>query len=135
MTSTRIRGKKLRLTLGTPGEEVWQDVTNARIEADDLDTPTFGDIADGSAQFFLRGTAIQSTDATSFWRYVWDNAGDRVAFAFAIHGNIEPSVTQPHFVGYLTVGRKPGLGGDVNSTATFEFEWEIDGMPALDEGA
>lgn len=132
--STRIRGKKLGLKLGTPAIEASVDLTNARVESEDLDSPTFGDVASGAAQFYLRGTAIQSTDADSFWRYVWDNAGKRVAFTFSIHGNEEPTATQPHLVGFVTIGRKPGLGGDVNSTATFEIEWEIDGEPTLDRG-
>lgn len=128
--STRIKGKRLRLLLDTPGTEVWQDIKGLTLQSEEPDDPTFGDIADGVAKWLLAGTAVQSTDETSFWSYVWENAGKRVAYTYAVHGNEAPSLTQPHFVGYVYVGRKPSLGGEVNSTGyEFEFEWECDGEP------
>jgi len=130
MTSARIRGKKLALKLGTPGVDVWQDVTTYTLASDELDTPTFGDVADGAAAWKLSGTAVQSTASGSFWAWVWENAGESVAFTLAPHGNATPSAAQPHFVGIVTIGRKPSIGGDVNSTGyTFDFEWDVEGEP------
>lgn len=133
--STRIRGKKLSLTLGSPGVPVWQDVQSYTLESEDLDGPTFGEIASGAAQYRLTGTAIQSHDADSFWQYVWENAGQDVAFTLAPHGNETPSATQPHFVGVLNIGRKPSIGGEGNSTGyTFDFDFEVAGDVVKDEG-
>ncbi|MGM7677575.1 hypothetical protein [Microbacterium sp. A94] len=136
MTSTRIRGKRLGLMLGAAdGTPAWQDITTYTLANEDLDSPTFGDVATGAGQWMLSGTAIQSTAADSFWQYVWANAGSEVAFTLAPHGNETPSAAQPHFLGTVTIGRKPSLGGDVNSTGyTFEFEWEVVGEPTLDDG-
>ncbi|MGF6821181.1 hypothetical protein M2317_000067 [Microbacterium sp. ZKA21] len=130
MTSTRIKGKRLALTLGTPGTEVWQDVRGLTLQSDEPDDPTFGEVADGAAKWLLAGNAIQSTDAASFWSYVWENSGQRVPYTYAVHGNAIPSETQPHFVGHVYIGRKPSLGGEVGSAGyEFEFEWECDGEP------
>lgn len=129
MTSTRIRGKKLALTLGSPGIEVWQDVQTYTLVSEELDGPTYGDIASGAAQYRLTGTAIQSFDATSFWDYVWENAGSDVAFTLAPHGNEIPTSIQPHFAGTLNLGRSPQIGGDVSTTHTFEFDFEVIGQP------
>lgn len=135
MTSARIRGKRLGLTLGTPGSNHWQDITTYSLAAEDLDSPTFGDVASGAGQWTLSGTATQSTASESFWMWVWENAGQMVAFTLAPHGNEEPLASQPHVVGYVTIGRKPSLGGEVNSTGyTFDFEWSVEGEPVLDTG-
>lgn len=134
--STRIKGAALKLTLG--GIDYWADVTNVRIENEeaDGDVTTFADVAAGGArQYFLRGTAVQSTQAGSFWRMNWANAGNTVAYAYAVHGNASPSADQPHLAGSAKIGPKPALGGDADSTFTFDFEYEIDGVPVMDEGA
>lgn len=128
--STRIKGKRLRLLLDTPGTEVWQDIRGLTLQSEEPDDPTFGEIADGVAKWLLSGNAVQSTDAGSLWSYVWENSGKRVAYTYAVHGNEVPSVSQPHFVGFVYIGRKPSLGGEANSAGyEFEFEWECDGEP------
>lgn len=138
MGNTRIAGnKKPTLTLGSPGAQYATDLISYSIENEeaDSDVVTFEDAAaGGSRQFFLRGTAIQSTDTASFWSYVWDNSGKpNVAYTIAPHGNTTPSATQPHFVGTLTVGPKPTIGGEAStspsSAFTFEFEFQINGTP------
>lgn len=144
MGSPRIKGNKLPvLTLGSPGAEYAADIISYSIENEEADSDviTFEDAANGgSRQYFLRGAAIQSTDSDSFWRYVWENSGDTgVAYTIAPHGNAEPSETQPHFVGTLTIGPKPTIGGEASTSTSsafqFEFEFEIDGIPSMDVGA
>lgn len=134
--STRIRGKKLSLTLGSPGVPVWQDVKSWTLAAEDLDGPTFGEIANGGAAWKLSGTGIQSNDTGSFWEYVWANAGKDVAFTVAPHGNEVATATQPHYAGTLNIGKKPSIGGDAGSSGyEFDFEFEVVGEPVKDVGA
>lgn len=127
--SARIKGKRLGLTLGTPGTTVWEDIMSLELNSEDPDEPTFGDVANGVAKWLLSGSAKQSTEVGSFWDYVWENAGQRVAYTYAVHGNTTPTATQPHFVGFVYIGRKPKLGGEVNAEYSFDFEWECDGEP------
>jgi hypothetical protein len=139
MGSNRIKGTKLKLELGTPGEDYWADLTAYALDNDeaDADVTTFEDAANGgSFQHTLAGTAIQSTDSASFWTYVWDNTGEEVAFTLAPHGNAVPTVAQPHFLGTVKIGKKPTLGGEAGEGAfTFEFEWNLVGEPTKDTGA
>lgn len=138
--STRLTGATLALTLGTPGVDYKCDITKYEFtnEEKDQDVTTFCDVEEGNdRQHFLTVTGVQSTDADSFWRYVWDNAGtEGVAFTVAPHGNEEPTEDQPHFIGTLTIGPKPNLGGEAGKKNNFTFEvvFEIDGEPTLDEG-
>lgn len=144
MGSTRIRGNKLPvLTLDSPGTSYSADLISWTIENEeaDSDTVTFEDAANGGGrQYYLRGSAIQSTDTASFWSYVWENSGQTaVAYTIAPHGNAVASATEPHFTGTLTIGPKPTVGGEASTSSssafTFEFEFEIDGTPAKDIGA
>jgi hypothetical protein len=143
MGSTRIRGnKKPQITLGAPGVDHSADVTTWNIENDeaDADVVTFEDAAEGGGrQFFLRGTAVQSTQSAAFWRYVWENSGEEgVPYTIAPHGNAAPTADEPHFVGTLTIGPKPTIGAEAStsrtSASTFDFEFEIDGEPTMDTG-
>lgn len=144
MGSTRIRGnKKPQLTLGAPGIDHSADVISWTIENDeaDADVVTFEDAANGGGrQFFLRGSAIQSTQSAAFWRYVWENSGEtEIPYTIAPHGNAVPTADEPHFVGTLTIGPKPTIGGEASSSATsafsFDYEFAIDGEPTMDVGA
>lgn len=139
--STRIRGRQLALKLGTPPKDHWADTTACLLEneeADD-DTVTFADAAEpgGAIQEFLNITGIQSTDEESLWTYLWDHAGEEVAFTYAPHGNPEPSVSQPHFLGTCTLGTRPALGGEAGreNTYTFETRWDVIGKVTKDTGA
>lgn len=136
--STRIKGTKLALTLGTPGEDFWADITNYSLSNDeaDSDVTTFADAAEGGArQFKLGGSGVQSTEVTSLWRYAWANTGEDVPFTLIPHGNEVPTTAEPHFVGTVTIGPKPSVGGEAGTGAfTFDFEWNVVGEPVLDEG-
>jgi hypothetical protein len=144
MGSPRIKGNKRPvLTLGTPGVDISTDLISWTIENEEADSDviTFEDAENGgSRQYYLRGSAVQSTESASFWRTVWENSGDSgVPYTIAPHGNEAPSQNQPHFVGTLTYGPKPTIGGEASTSTssafTFDFEFEIDGVPTLDEGA
>lgn len=143
MGSARIKGNKLPiLTLGSPGAEYAADFLSAVItnEEADSDVITFEDAANGGGrQYFLNFTAIQSTAATSFWTYTWDNTGDEVAATYAPHGNAVATVAEPHFVFVVKVGPKPDIGGEASTSAssafTFEGQWEIVGDVTKDTGA
>lgn len=144
MGSTRIRGnKKPQLTIGTPGSDRSADVISWTIENEeaDADVVTFEDAASGGGrQFYLRGSAIQSTQSAAFWRYVWENSGEEtVPYTIAPHGNAAPTADEPHFVGTLSIGPKPTIGGeastDAKSAFTFDYEFAIDGEPTMDTGS
>lgn len=134
-SSTRIKGVALTLTVNEIDYEC--DITNARIEneeASDDEVVTFCDAADAARRdFFLRGSALQSTDTASFWSYIWENAGSEgVEYIYAPHGNAVPSASQPHFTGTITdLGAPPVLGGDAGrtNTYTFDFEFKLSGKP------
>ncbi|RZU66751.1 hypothetical protein EV379_3117 [Microterricola gilva] len=143
MGSPRIKGnKKPVLTLGTPGADQSADIISWSIENEeaDSDVVTFEDAASGGArQYFLRGAAIQSTASTSFWRYVWENTGETdIPYTVAPHGNAIATAEEPHFVGTLTIGAKPTIGGEASTSRSsafqFDYEFEIEGEPVMDSG-
>lgn len=134
--STRIKGRALALKLGSPVTDYWCDVTSVVLENEeaDSDVVTFCSAAEGGARtFYFTVNAIQSTDADSLWRYVWDNTGEEVDFIYAPHGNATPTADQPHFEGTLVIGPKPSVGGEAgfNNDYTFETRWDVVGTPTL----
>lgn len=144
MGSTRIRGnKKPTLTLATPGVDQAADLISYKIENEsaDADAVTFEDAEKGEGlDYFLRGSAIQSTASASFWRWCWEHQGETdIAYTLAPHGNAAPSDAEPHFVGTLTVKNPPALGGeastDPKSSFQFDYEFPLDGKPTMDTGA
>ena len=73
--NTRIKGQRLGLSFA--GKDYWSDMSKYELAAEnsDKDVVTFADAQDGSASAWkLKGTAIQSLDAGSFWDYVWTNS-------------------------------------------------------------
>lgn len=86
-------------------------------------------------KYTLKGSAIQSLDTDSFWRYAWHNSGTRINFRYAPLGNHEPTPDRPHLVGVVQVGAPPTLGGNAGTGEyAFDFEWEVIGKPDLDDG-
>lgn len=137
MGSTRIKGNKLALSFG--GVDVWADVTAVTLENTDKDggLTTFED-ASGTPgrQYLIKGTAIQSLQTSSFWRYVWANTGQTVAFRYAPKGNSTASADEPHFLGQVKIGPRPTVGGEAGASNefSFDFEWQVEGDPTMDEG-
>tara|TARA_R110000822_G_scaffold123979_1_gene258490 strand:+ start:5065 stop:5484 length:420 start_codon:yes stop_codon:yes gene_type:complete len=127
MGSTRIKGAALQLTVGAT--DYWADVTSVTLNNEEAaaGVTTFEDASLGGArQFYLEGTAIQSTAAASFWSYLWENTGDTVAYVYAPHGNDTPSVTEPHFSGTVKVPAKPAVGGEAGVTVEYTFDFRMD---------
>lgn len=140
--STRLTGGKLSLLIGPTADERKCDITAYDInnEEKDQDVTTFCDVEEGDDRdFFLTVTLTQSLQSTSFWRYLWENAGtEDVAFTVAPHGNETPTSDQPHFIGTLTIPTAvPNLGGEAGKDNDFtsEVTFELDGKPTLDTGA
>lgn len=128
--SKRITGKSLSFKLGDT--EYMADATNIVLENEDADNDvtTFADAAaGGTKQWFFTMTAVQSTDATSLWSFLWDSTGDEVAYVFAPQGNATPSADAPHFTGTVTVGAKPSIGGEAGNTFTFEVRLDCNEEP------
>lgn len=129
MTSKRIYGKALILTID--GVDHAADVIEATVSFEDADTDglTFGDVMNVGDQGKMAITAIQSTATASFWRTVWDNAGEKgIPFRLAPHGNLTATADEPHFTGTVDIGPRPAIGGaaDPKKSYTFEVEWLCD---------
>lgn len=129
MGSTRIRGNRLRLQIGsTPSSDYWADCTSVALRGEDSeDTLTFEDAANGGArQYYFEVSATQSTAKASFWRYLYENTGEVVAFTYAPHGNETATEDQPHFIGTLRIGPKPDIGGEASIRGSFTFDTRLD---------
>lgn len=140
MGSTRIRGRQLKLLVGTPPVDQYADTTSVILDNEeaDEDVVTFEDASQpgGARQEFLTIAGIQSTDPDSLWDYCWENEGDEIAFTYAPHGNETPTAAQPHFIGTATIGPRPTLGGEAgrSNTYTFETRWDVVGKVTKDIG-
>lgn len=137
-TSPKIYGKALYLTVN--GVDYAADMQSATLAFEEADTDnlTFGDVAAGVGdKGKLSIKAIQSTESGSFWNIVWANAGQRVPFKLAPHGNETPSAAQPHITGTVFIDLRPDIGGEVDpkKAYTFEVEWEADVDKALKTSA
>lgn len=126
----RIYGRALGLTID--GVDYWADVSKYELAPESKsDALTFADAANNSTPWVLKGTAIQSTTPTSLWSKVWENAGKTVDFILAPHGNKVATAEKPHFVGKVTIGKRPPIGSEAGEEkgAVFEFEWSVVGEP------
>lgn len=129
--ATKFKGKSLSITVDST--EYSMDLTSIVLqneEADD-DATTFADLdAGGAVQWFFEIEAVSDYSATSFWTFLWENAGDTgIAFVFKPYGNATPSTSQPHFTGTLNVGPQPPVGGTANEVFTFEARLDVNGAP------
>ena len=133
MASTRIKGKGLILTID--GTDYACDLTSCVLNNEESETEsdvlTFCEVAGGgNREFKFDITAIQSTDQDSFWTYLWDNSGTTdVDYKFVPHNNDVPTADQPHFTGTLDLPEKPALGGESNSTWTFDITLPVNEVP------
>jgi hypothetical protein len=124
-TSTRIKANALKLTID--GTDFWADFSSVMMQSEEAasDVTTFYDASVGGRRdFFFTVSGVQSTESTSFWREIWDNAGDEVAFIYAPHGNATASASQPHFTGTLRLPPQGSamLGGEASPDGTFSFD-------------
>lgn len=136
MSSTRITGSALSLVLDDV--DYWADVTSAQLSSVENGPPieTFhGEVHDFSRKYLLEGTAIQSLQSSSFWRFAWANSGRVIDFRYSPLGNHEPLEDSPHFIGKVRVGPYPAIGGDAGKGEyEFDFQWEVIGKPRIDDG-
>lgn len=134
-SSTRIKGTKLALKLGTPATDVWADITSYSLEPKeaDSDTTTFWDASQGGGvDWLLKLSGIQSLDQGSFWMLAWKQSGQEVPYTLAPFGNETPTASEPHFAGTVRIGMKPKLGGEAGNAAfTFDVEWKATGEPTM----
>lgn len=135
--STRIKGSALALTFG--GTDYWADATSVVLDNEEAVSgiTTFEDASLGGGRtFFFTISAIQSTETSSFWRYLWANTGEVVAYKYAVHGNATATADQPHLTGTVKVGPKPALGGDASVNGEYVFTVRLDCQeePTLDDG-
>jgi hypothetical protein len=137
--SRGINGKALTLEIDGVAYEMDLTAVTMKSEDADADTVTFTEAAaGGDKQFYFEGTAIQSVATASFWRHVWANVGQDVAFIFAPEGNATPTADSPHFTGTCTILNAGDLGAEASSNgkqrSTFDFRFDIIGTPVLEDG-
>ena len=96
--NTRILGNKLGFSIA--GKDYWSDISSYELspETSDKDVVTFADALSGaSSAWKLKGKAIVSFDAGSFWDMLWQQAGRTVDVLVAPFGNKVATAKQPHF--------------------------------------
>lgn len=142
-TSTGIRGNEDILAEFTVGEgpavDFHGDIKKVEIayaDKDDADL-TFEEAASGATQdATVKVTSIASLDATSFWRWCWDNAGAEVELLYGPRGNAVASAEKPHFAMTIKVPGKPAVSQEAKRTkerSEFEMEFEVLTGPDLVE--
>jgi hypothetical protein len=124
-TSTRIKANALLLSID--GTDYWADFSSVVMQSEDAsaDVTTFYDASlGGRRDFYFTVSGVQSTEAASFWRAMWADAGTEVAFIYAPHGNAAAASDKPHFTGTVRIPAKGAfqLGGDASPDGTFSFD-------------
>jgi len=145
-TSTRIKANALKMTID--GVDYMADLSSVELQSEQAssDSETFYDVGlGGRPDYFFTVSGVQSTDAASFWRSMWDNAGEEVEYIYAPHGNTTATATQPHFrskngsavtVSTVRIPMRGSfvIGGQASADGTFSFEgvrMDIIGEPFL----
>lgn len=131
--ATRITGGSMSLKFGTL--EVNAEAGKFVLDNEEKDGgyKTFADVNSGGArQWFITIESLTATDATSWWRFLWNNTGEEIAFTFIPHGNVTVTADKPTFTGTAVVGAKPPIGGDAGEEWNFEYRLEVIGEPAMD---
>lgn len=133
MAAKKINGRNLSLMFdGTT--EFSADGTSVVLdnEEGDTDSQTFEELSEGAArQWFFQITARSDFSADSFWRLLWQNAGQDIPFLFKPEGNAAASADQPHWSGTATVTAKPPIGGQAGSNWTYDARLDVVGEPTM----
>ena len=111
--NARILGNKLGFSIG--GKDYWSDISSYELapETSDKDVVTFADALSGaSSAWKLKGKAIVSFDAGSFWDMLWSQAGRTVDVIVAPFGNKVATAKQPHFKIKAKIGVKPSISSE-----------------------
>jgi len=133
--SSRIKANNIlfQLNIGTVVSPSYKDYSwdliSLKVTSEDAsnDQTTFYDASLGGAvDLYAEGEMIQSTEATSLWRYLYANPGKEVEFRYAPHGNGSAAgdaltAEKPGYTGTLRLPRimAPGLGGPASVDGTF----------------
>lgn len=135
MTVNDSRLLKGTLTFGATGTEADAEgqITNFVIEQEDGDsedevTVLSGETVGGetlAGPWHITGTLIQDFNvATSLQKWSYTNRGTEQAFTFKPNDDAaSPTITGTVYVKFL------GLGGDVKSRITRDFDWAVKGDP------
>ncbi|MCI6557116.1 hypothetical protein [Schaalia hyovaginalis] len=126
----RLYGNRLGLTI--EGKDYWSDLGKYELaeKESDKDVLTFADAAAGGASSWtLKGSAIISFAAGSFWDLVWKSKGKTLGFILAPHGNKTATEDKPHFTGKVKITSRPPISSEAGDEkgAVFDFEWTTDG--------
>lgn len=127
--STRIKGNALKLTIN--GTDYYADCISVVLENEEAtsNVVTFADAAaGGNWQWFFTIEAIQSGDTTSFWREMWDIAGDTTAIDYEFNpwGLATPTTSKPSFEGTVILKQPPSIGGTASTTDEYTFTVRLD---------
>lgn len=135
-TSTGVTGNKgIVFKLG--GTAFDQDVKKVGITTEDKDESdlTFAEAAAGDLKDFkVAVTAINSTQAGSFWKHLWDNPGLEEACIYGPHGNAVPTADKPHFGLTVKATGKPPIEQEAKATnerMNFDYEFDVTVAPVL----
>lgn len=125
VTSTRIKANALLMSIDAV--DYWADFSSVVMQSEDAsaDVTTFYDASlGGRRDFYFTVSGVQSTEAASFWRAMWSDAGTEVAFIYAPHGNATASADKPHFTGNVRIPARGAfqLGGEASADGTFSFD-------------
>jgi hypothetical protein len=133
------------------GVDYMADLSSVELQSEQAssDSETFYDVSlGGRPDYFFTVSGVQSTDTASFWRAMWDNAGEEVEYVYAPHGNTTATSAQPHFrseddtsptplvVSTVRIPMRGSfvIGGQASADGTFSFEgvrMDIVGEPFL----
>lgn len=122
--SSRIFANKLKLKVD--GVDYWADLSSVVLASEpaSIDQTTFAEAAAGGAvDWYITVSGIVSLDAGSFWRTMWTNAGDEVAFEISPFGNSVPTGTAPIFEGLCRIPAQGSfsMGGEASADGSFSF--------------
>lgn len=125
----RRLGARSGVSILLDGLERAAELFEYRLKQDFNDDLTLVDPFAGS-DWTLSGSAFQSLDGPSLYRYTRANSGRTVGFTIRPLGNAAPTPSAPHYRGKVVVGPKPDLGGSADDkTFIFEFAWFVIGEP------
>ena len=133
--ATRITGNALSLKFGTDEVKTQLGKFTLSNEEKDGGYKTFGDVDSPARQEFIEFEGIQSTDADSFWRFLYEHVGQTVSGTLAVHGNSSATDDQPIVTFTAKVKVRPDLGGEAGNDWTFEYRMDLVGESVLDDGS
>lgn len=118
-----------------------EDVKAIRLASEDRDDSdlTFAEAAAGEVKdYTLPITAIQSTEAGSLWKLLWDNPGKEFQAVYGPHGNAVATVAKPHFTFTVKATGRPEVGGEAARNGNrfpFDYTFDVTSSIELDDGA